>query len=168
MQTLHQLYRLRTIRMRILLLLVKAGKPITVTARSKTLTVFARSNAGIVNSNTTQGMNVCVPLFCVCVVLCVGRGLATGWSPVLRVVPTVHRFKKLKKRPRSNKRTVESQTDKGWQRNQTERIESAPFGSWHILVLARTLPNGIEKRMCQMACDSVSCLPYTLHTPKRL
>jgi hypothetical protein len=26
-------------------------------------------------------MSVCVPLFCVCVVLYVGRGLATGWSP---------------------------------------------------------------------------------------
>jgi hypothetical protein len=44
-----------------------------VGARSK-----ARSNAGIVGSNHTQGMDVCVRLFCVCVVLCVGGGLATG------------------------------------------------------------------------------------------
>jgi hypothetical protein len=34
--------------------------PIIVAARSKTLTAFARSNAGIVGSNPTQGMDVCV------------------------------------------------------------------------------------------------------------
>jgi hypothetical protein len=44
-------------------------------------------------------MAVC--LFCVRVVLCVGSGLATGWSPVQRVLQTVYRIKKLKKRPRS-------------------------------------------------------------------
>jgi hypothetical protein len=33
-------------------------KPITVAARSKTWTVFARSKAGIVGSNPTQGMDV--------------------------------------------------------------------------------------------------------------
>jgi hypothetical protein len=33
-------------------------------------------------------MNVCVCLFCVCVVLCVGTGLATGWSPVQVVLQT--------------------------------------------------------------------------------
>jgi hypothetical protein len=33
---------------------------------------------GIVGSNPSQGMDVCVRLFCVYVVLCVGRGLATG------------------------------------------------------------------------------------------
>jgi hypothetical protein len=38
----------------------------------------ARSNTGIVGSNTTQGMNVCVRLFCVCGVLPAGNGLATG------------------------------------------------------------------------------------------
>jgi hypothetical protein len=54
------------------------GKPITVVARSKASTLFARSNAGIVGSNPTQGMDISVRLFCVCVVLCVGSGLATG------------------------------------------------------------------------------------------
>jgi hypothetical protein len=52
--------------------------PITVTARSKARIVFARSNTGIVGSNPTQNMDVCVRLFCVCVVLCVGSGLVTG------------------------------------------------------------------------------------------
>jgi hypothetical protein len=44
--------------------------PIIVAARSKTRNVSARSNAGIVASNPTQGMSVCLCLFCVCVVLC--------------------------------------------------------------------------------------------------
>jgi hypothetical protein len=46
-----------------------------------TITVAASSNAGIVGSNPTRGTDVCVRLFCVCVVLCVGSCLATGWSP---------------------------------------------------------------------------------------
>jgi hypothetical protein len=33
--------------------------PITVAARSKAWTVFARSNTGIVGLNPTQGMDVC-------------------------------------------------------------------------------------------------------------
>jgi hypothetical protein len=52
-------------------------RPITVTARSKAWMVFARSNTGIVGPNPTQGIDVCVRLFCVCVVLCVGSVLAT-------------------------------------------------------------------------------------------
>jgi hypothetical protein len=28
--------------------------------------------------------------FCVCIVLCLGRGLATSWSPVQRVLPSVN------------------------------------------------------------------------------
>jgi hypothetical protein len=49
--------------------------PITVAARSKVWTVFARSNAGIVGSNPTQGMDVYV---------CGSRvravGIATGYG----------------------------------------------------------------------------------------
>jgi hypothetical protein len=78
--------------------------PNTVAARSKAWTVFSRSNAGMVGSNPTQGMDVCVRLFCVCVGLRVGSGLATGWSPVQGVLPIVDRIKKLKKRQRSNKK----------------------------------------------------------------
>jgi hypothetical protein len=52
--------------------------PITEAARSKARPFFARSNAEIVGSNRTQGMDVCVHLFCVCVILFVGSGLATG------------------------------------------------------------------------------------------
>jgi hypothetical protein len=46
-------------------------KPITVAARSEAWTLFASSYTGIVGSNATQGMDVCVLLFCVCVALCV-------------------------------------------------------------------------------------------------
>jgi hypothetical protein len=49
-----------------------------VAARSKARTVFARSNTGLVGSNPTQSTNVCVRLFCVCDVLCVGSSHATG------------------------------------------------------------------------------------------
>jgi hypothetical protein len=52
--------------------------PITMAARSVAGTVYARSNAGIMGSHPNQGMDVCVRSFCVHVVLCVGRGLATG------------------------------------------------------------------------------------------
>jgi hypothetical protein len=63
----------------------------TVTERSKACTVFARSEAGIVGSNPTQDMDVwCVyEFFCVCVVLCLGSGLATGQSLVQGVLPSV-------------------------------------------------------------------------------
>jgi hypothetical protein len=77
-------------------------QPITMAALSKAWTVFARSKAGIADSNPSQGMDVCMLLSCVCVVLCVGSGLATGWSPVKRVLLIVYRIKKLKNRPRFN------------------------------------------------------------------
>jgi hypothetical protein len=64
--------------------------------RSRAWTVSARSNTGIVGSNPTWGMDVCVLLFCVCAVLCVRSGLATGWSPGQGILPT----KKLKRCPR--------------------------------------------------------------------
>jgi hypothetical protein len=38
-----------------------------------------------VSSIPTRGMDICVILFCVYVVLCVGSGLETGWS-LVRVV----------------------------------------------------------------------------------
>jgi hypothetical protein len=49
------------------LLTLDIREAITVAARSKALNVFARSNTGIMGSNPTGGMNVCLRLFCVCV-----------------------------------------------------------------------------------------------------
>jgi hypothetical protein len=45
--------------------------PITVAARYKARTVLARSNAGIVGSNLTQGMDVCICVYSVFVLSCV-------------------------------------------------------------------------------------------------
>jgi hypothetical protein len=59
--------------------------PITVSSRSKAWNVFARSNAGIVGSNPTRDMDVCLRLFCVCVC----SDLAKGWFSVQGVLPTV-------------------------------------------------------------------------------
>jgi hypothetical protein len=66
----------------------------TVAARSKAWTFFTRSDTWIMGSDPTQGMDVCV-------VLCVGNGLATDRSPVQGVLPSAYRITKLKKRPRS-------------------------------------------------------------------
>jgi hypothetical protein len=100
--------------------------PITVAARSKSWTVFTRSKVWIVGSNLTQGMDVCVRLFCVCVVLCVCSGLATGRSPVQGVLPAVYRIKKLKKWPKVQQRAVEPQSYRQIQvsRNLFKRIQT--------------------------------------------
>jgi hypothetical protein len=63
---------------------------------------FERWDLGF-ESRSRHGCLYYVQLFCVCVVLCVSRGLATGWFPVQGVLPTVYKIKKLKKRPRPNK-----------------------------------------------------------------
>jgi hypothetical protein len=78
-------------------------EPITVAARSKVRTVFARLNTGIVGSNPPWGMDIYVCLFCVCVILRVLSGLATGWSSVRGVLPVVWKIKKLKTRAKYNR-----------------------------------------------------------------
>jgi hypothetical protein len=65
----------RKIGSRLIFGLFSISLSITVAARSK---AFSRSNTGIVSSNHTRCMDVCVRLFYVCVVLCVGSVLATG------------------------------------------------------------------------------------------
>jgi hypothetical protein len=68
--------------------------PVTVASLSKASTVFARSDAGIVGSNPTQGMDVWsmyMCLFFVCAGLCLGRDLATSWSLVQGVIPNVNK-----------------------------------------------------------------------------
>jgi hypothetical protein len=81
--------------------LVYYGTPVTVAERSKEYIVFARSEAGIVGSNPKQGMDVwwCMCLFCVCVVLCLGRGFATSWSLVQGVRTSVNDHETEKQRP---------------------------------------------------------------------
>jgi hypothetical protein len=52
---------------------------------TKVYNVFTCLNAGIMGSNPTQGMDVYLSLFCVCV----GSDPAMGWSIVQEVLPTV-------------------------------------------------------------------------------
>jgi hypothetical protein len=53
---------------------------VTVADKSKAYTVFARSEAEIVDFNLTQGMDIamCMCLFCVFVFLCLGRSLTSS------------------------------------------------------------------------------------------
>jgi hypothetical protein len=51
--------------------LLNIVEPITVAARSEAWSVFANSNAGIVGSNPTQGMDVCPCVYSVFVLSCV-------------------------------------------------------------------------------------------------
>jgi hypothetical protein len=77
---------------------------ITLGARSETRTVFARSNIGVMGSNLSRGMDVCV-----CVILFL---LSCRYRPCDELIPvqgvlpdsTVCRIKKPEERPRANKR----------------------------------------------------------------
>jgi hypothetical protein len=62
--------------------------PITVAERSKARIVFAYSNNRVVISNPTRRMDICLSLFYICAVLCVGRSPATGWSLCLYITWT--------------------------------------------------------------------------------
>jgi hypothetical protein len=64
--------------------------------RHKPSSLIVHSNTGIVRSNPTRGLDVCVRLFCACVVMCVGSGPATDWSPVQGVLQTVYRLRNWK------------------------------------------------------------------------
>jgi hypothetical protein len=57
---------------------------------SEASTVFGHSNVQIAGSNPARGMDVCL-YFCV-VLSCVGRGFASGRSPVQGVPQNVYRF----------------------------------------------------------------------------
>jgi hypothetical protein len=74
--------------------------PITVAEWSKAWTVFARSDRGF-ESHSGHGCLVYVFILC-CVVLCLGRGLATSWSLVQRVLPSVKMIMKLKGEARAH------------------------------------------------------------------
>jgi hypothetical protein len=92
---INQFYSVRLTRV-VIYVALYANMLITVAVFSKAWTVFALWSAGIVGSNPTQSMDVCVRLFCVCVVLCTDSGLKTSWSPVHLVLPSVYKIKKVK------------------------------------------------------------------------
>jgi hypothetical protein len=66
-------------------------------ARTKAWSVFANLNISVVGLNPTRGMEVSGRSFCVYVMLCVCRDLATGWSPAKGVLRIVYKVKELKK-----------------------------------------------------------------------
>jgi hypothetical protein len=72
---------------RFILFIVEVNVPITVAARSRAWTVFSppQTLRSCVRISLEARMSVCV-LFCVCVFLCAGSDLATGWSPVQGVL----------------------------------------------------------------------------------
>jgi hypothetical protein len=55
--------------------LLHMSSPVTVAERSEACTVFAHSEAGIVDSNPTQGTDV---WYVFVFILCLGRGLASS------------------------------------------------------------------------------------------
>jgi hypothetical protein len=72
-----------------------------VAARSNAWTVFARSNTGILGSNPTWGMDVCVRLFCVQVV-----ALRRADPPSKGSYRLCKKIKKLRKRAKVQQRAV--------------------------------------------------------------
>jgi hypothetical protein len=64
---------------------------ITVTAWSKAWTTFAARTLGSWARIPLEAW-MSVRLFRICVVLCLGSGLATGWSSVQGVLPTAYRL----------------------------------------------------------------------------
>jgi hypothetical protein len=63
-------------------------------------------------SNPTRGIYVCVILFCVCVVLCVGSGLRKGWSPVCKESYQRVKDQETKKAAMIQQKALEPQTDR--------------------------------------------------------
>jgi hypothetical protein len=63
--------------------------------------VLARSNTGVVRWNPTRGMDVSV-------LLCIVRGLASDWSPIRVVLPTLYKIKELGMSPRPVRRAIYS------------------------------------------------------------
>jgi hypothetical protein len=76
---------------------------ITVAAQAKAWTIFARSNTGIMGSNPTQDMDVCVRLFCLHAVVCVQTAALQMADPPSGFLTTMYKIMKLKERPRPNK-----------------------------------------------------------------
>jgi hypothetical protein len=98
-----------------------------------------RSNTGIVGSNPTQGIDVCLRLFCVCVV---GSGLATGWSPVQGFLPNVLRLSKWSE----TKRFTDALFSK-WEQQERERERERERGSEYWVLASQIEISSVQLLM---------------------
>jgi hypothetical protein len=106
----------------------------------------------------------CLRLFWVCVVVCVGSGLATGWSLVQGVFPTVYGIKKLKKRPRFDKRTAEPQTDRLTWHEQTAWCPPMCFICWTSERISVAFDMAVSTlNFCRVNFNLVCISPYFKH-----
>jgi hypothetical protein len=105
---------------------------IRVTAPSQAWNVSSRSNAGTVGSKLTWGMDVCVCVYSVWVVLCVGIGLETGWSPLQGILPTLYRLRNWKSGqcPTKGCRTIERERER---QTETDNESCKPAQYWVYL-----------------------------------
>jgi hypothetical protein len=128
------------------------------------ITVAARSKAWM-GSNPTRGMNVCIMcVYSVCVALCVGRGLATGWSPVQGVLPTVNKDKETEKADKVQQRDVEPWMDGwvgGWMDGWTD-------GRTDGILIAENYSSKLKcSTEISSSCSCWRCLPLRLrHEPR--
>jgi hypothetical protein len=109
---------------------------------------FAYSNTGIIGSNPTRGMDVWLPLLHVFVFLFIGRGLATGWSAIQGILPSVYRITKLGNWPGPNSH---------WAMNECHCVMTirltGPVYRWCSSFVERGVPNSEPSRW---ACGFVN------------
>jgi hypothetical protein len=111
---------------------------VTVAKRSKVCTVFSRLEPGpwVQIPLRAWVFSVCV---CVCVLLCLctGRGLATSWSPIQGVLPTVPDQETEEYQPYAPKAGASSQV---WEQRGRKKNMFQCFTLWQYTTAVRT-PN---------------------------
>jgi hypothetical protein len=81
--------------------------PITVATRTKAWTGFARSNTGIVGSNPTWGMDVCVCVYSVFVLSCVDVAALRWADPPSKESYRLYKDQEIEKAAKIQERAVE-------------------------------------------------------------
>jgi hypothetical protein len=103
------------------------------------LSSLGRWDRGI-ESQSRHGC-LCVRLFCVCVALCLGRGLATGWSLVQGVPPSVKQWLRNWRRgqgPTKGCRVIVEWMNEFWELSPWRRVF---LGKFAVISADRTFPS---------------------------